>query len=141
MPGGEWPLRSPFEEGEDAIVEVLGDLVVLKGWARAVTLHEDLFTEKDRVDLTRERLTALQRPAGDVRAWFRLKEKTAVYARPATAAVGEVDRGTAVTLNRKEGRFAQIRFEPDHIGHKSGLRIVTMLWVAAETIEPIPRED
>ena len=141
VPGGEWPLRSPFEEGDQALIEVLGELVVLKGWVKATTVHEDIFTEKDRVERTRERLTDLQRPGPDPRGWFRLKEKTVVSPRPAAAPVGEADRGTAVTVNRRDGRFAQVRFEPDYIGRRSGLRVIALLWVPESALEPLPKDN
>lgn len=135
---GEWPMRSTHEEGEQAFIEILGAEVVLQGWERTTNLYADLFRRRDEIELARQRLARDQRPDADPRRWFTLRRKLQAFLQPARDAVGEIDAGVIVTVNRRTGRWQQVRVEERDREGKPMHTMSALLWVdGTDALEPV----
>lgn len=137
VPAAEHLARTVHEEGEFALIEVVGEVVVLQGWEQVTNLYQDLFRTKDDIERARRALLA-RRPAGkDPRPWFKLKRTVKVHHAPARQLAGQLTAGSQVTIGRRSGRWAQVRLETKDRRGKPLYRLEAQLWVPADALDPI----
>ena len=111
--------------------------MVLQGWEETTNLYADLFRKKDDIDLARARL-ASQKPAGkDLRQWFTLKRSAKLFFAPSRGQAGDIAEGAQVTVNRKTGRWRQLRLEVNDRAGKPLRRLKTNLWVEGDVLREI----
>ena len=134
VPQGEWPMRAVHEEGDQALVEILGSFVVLQGWERTTNLYQDLFRNKDEVERARALLLEKSQPRLDPRTWFTTRRKAPLFVGPGRDEAGEIAPDVEVTVNRRTGKWAQIRIEPKGRRGVDAHRMQAKLWIEQKVL-------